>query len=781
MAIRALIVAIEEYPGAKGLSSSLSNTNLAGDTFYDWLIKDKKVLPANIRYCTEANSSRRTAGTTREEILAQLRDVAINYRDTTEELYFFFSGHGFCFEEHTDKRPADVLVTSDFVRPDISGLACLRLDSLQTKVWKAMGPGHHYYFVDACRNPLSEEDIEVPELLGQKWGSSAQERPCIFTMFSTTQRDKASTSTKFIDGLIAGLRGRGRSKGWDKGNKKKMLVRFDLVLRYLRDLLPNAVAGGNEPDGACPGVIAELVPPPTSKCVVKVENATAGDSFELKITKGIVGPPRDISAPFSVELDLLPDEYDFEVTYRVDPSVPVGRIKPPASDWIDMYDDCEVKFKKGLRPPSDGELNSLLTVRAPIGSQLRYVDLHRGVDSSAAVSTTSASREMRVGSHSIELRERGLMIDRRHIDITPGKNRRVDFFRTLESEPRRDNLRAISQRLHPLVAGSLPVTASRNLGLSLSLLGATHLIPDHFLAELTKAHSIGSTGLEPIRDLSPDQSLLYVLLGGEDVLAPKIFLDKDGKRKAVHLDPVENLTGVWQSQLAVEPGPGIFSFKVEPRLSSSVTLHLLPNRATFLTVTREQSEDFDVHQYLLPAYPVINDLIRNTRPRYLRKIPLSAIRLTWQAQQQFAARHKVVLTESEDAEYWANPLNAWVDPLMTLVAAYEFIRRGALARLDVISSMLPVLRDHLVNVPDVEMIAELAGQNYYVPESPPIISDGFAVWQEEDLELPMPADKLSYSGAWTSWRGAIEAQLKRAIVSEPEAGTSSSGSHEAGA
>ena len=46
-----------------------------------------------------------------------------------------------------------------------------------------------------------------------------------------------------------------------------------------------------------------------------------------------------------------------------------------------------------------------------------------------------------------------------------------------------------------------------------------------------------------------------------------------------------------------------------------------------------------------------------------------------------------------------------------------------------------------------------------MPVSPPIVSDGFAVWQEENLELPMPADKLSYSGAWTSWRGTIETQV----------------------
>jgi hypothetical protein len=772
MAIRGLIITIENYPKARDIVSSLGNTNRAGDAFYDWLVKNKKVAPSNILYCTDDQGPKRTAGTSREEILDQFRDIAVNYRDKTEELYVFFSGHGFSLADQTAK-PADVLVTSDFVSRDLSGLACLRLGSLQTKMYYAMGGGHHYYFVDACRNPLN--DIEVPEQIGQKWGTSRYDRPCIFTLFSTTRNDKANTSTQFIDSLIAGLRGHGRAKGWVKGNKKKMEVRFELLRSYLHDQLRNPVAGGIEADGACPGVIAELVPPPTSKCSIEVVNPDAGDLFELKITRGVLGPNRKISAPFRIELDFSPEDYDFEVTYLPDPSVPVGRIEPPASDSIDLYEEREVKFQKGLRPPSSGEINSSLTVRGPIGPQLRYIDLHRGVDSSQAISTTSTSREMRTGIHSIELRERGLMLDRRLIYVTPGRNRRVDFLKTLESQPRRENLRTINQRLHPLVAGSLPVTASRNLGLWLSLLGAVHLIPDHFIVGLTRKNSSESTGLAPIRKLSPDQSLLYLLLATEDDAAPQVFIDRKGQK--IDLLPVDDLVGVWQGQLSLKPGPAIFSFKAGSQPSSSVTTHLLPNRATFLTVTREQADDFEINQYLLPVYPVIDDLLKTTQPKYLQKIPLSAVRLIWQTQQQFAARHKVVLTEAEDAEYWANPHNAWVDPMMTLIAAYEFIRRGALKRPGVVTAMLPALRAHLDGVPDVEIIAKLAGRRHSVPDSPPIVSDGFAVWQGENLELPMPAEKLSYTGAWTSWRGTIEAQSERASISR----SSRTGSQEAGA
>jgi hypothetical protein len=760
MSIRALIVAIENYPKADGLASLLINTNRAGDAFYDWLIKDKKVDPANIRYCTEANIAPRTAGTTRDEILDQFREIVQIGRDTTEELYFFFSGHGFCFVEHEDKKPADVLVASDFVRPDISGVACLRLDSLQSKMYTAMGRGHHYYFIDACRNPLSERDVEVPEQLGQKWGASRQNRPCMFTLFSTTQRDKASTSTKFVDGLIAGLRGRGRAKSWVKGSKK-MVVKFNLLADYLRDRFGNPVAAGEYPDPTCDGVIARLVPPPKSKCVVEVVNADAGDSFELKITKGIVEPDHEISAPFHIELDLLPDVYDFEVTNRADPAIPVSRIEPPASEWIDLFDDCAVKFQKGLQPPSTGEVNSSLTVRAPVGTEIRYVDLHRGDDTSEILSARRTSREMRFGSYSVELRERGMIIDRRQMNIAPGKNQMADFLKTGESPARQAVLNLVRNALDPLMV-ECPAIAARNLSLWLSLLGAAHLLPNDILLRGSDKHSIEPFGLLPVRDHGSGFSFLYVLLGADDSSAQSVVLDRFGSRgRRVKFDPVETLPGVWQAGLAVPPGPGIFSFKFEECLSASVVTHFLPNRATFITATRERGE-IEVHQYLLPAYPRFGYLSEQSQSRSFRKVPLSTIRLAWHGQQQFAARHKVVFGK-DDARYWKNPSNAWIDPMMTLVATYESIRRGRLAKPGGIQSMLPALREMLPDVPDVEIISSLAkrdGKGSKGPrirsKTPPMIPDGFMVWQEEGVELPMPAEKLRYRGGWTSWQGAME-------------------------
>jgi hypothetical protein len=139
----------------------------------------------------------------------------------------------------------------------------------------------------------------------------------------------------------------------------------------------------------------------------------------------------------------------------------------------------------------------------------------------------------------------------------------------------------------------------------------------------------------------------------------------------------------------------------------------------------------------------------------------------------------VVLTEREDAEYWLNPNNAWVDPMMTLIATYESIRRGALTRQpDLIGAMLSALRVHFKGSADVEIIAQLVGQDTNTDPRPPLVSDGFIVWQLEGRELPLPAKNLSYTGAWTSWRGAMEELANAAIANVSEKIKSSTGDNQ---
>src|SRR5690349_22372840 len=102
MPIRAVIIAVEHYPNmsAAGLAKQLEGSIDDANKFRDWLIAQKKVDPANIVLCTDA---------THDQISNAFRKLVDQGQDSTEELYVFYSGHGFTFTDSVLKqRPADV-------------------------------------------------------------------------------------------------------------------------------------------------------------------------------------------------------------------------------------------------------------------------------------------------------------------------------------------------------------------------------------------------------------------------------------------------------------------------------------------------------------------------------------------------------------------------------------------------------------------------------------------------------------------------------------------------
>ena len=60
---------------------------------------------------------------------------------------------------------ADIVITSDFEDARPVGDACLNLDAMIAWLRDHLGPGRHYYFVDACRNKLNASQIQIGSLL----------------------------------------------------------------------------------------------------------------------------------------------------------------------------------------------------------------------------------------------------------------------------------------------------------------------------------------------------------------------------------------------------------------------------------------------------------------------------------------------------------------------------------------------------------------------------------------------------------------------------------------
>src|SRR5258705_214009 len=128
---RGLIIAIEDYPDAVGLAKKLPGTTRAGDDFRNWLINVKKVPAENILDCAADGTPGQTGGTKREQIIREAIRLVQLGRDGTNELYLFFSGHGFSYRMTRDSRPIDVVAGSDVTDLTVSTTGCIAMPELQ--------------------------------------------------------------------------------------------------------------------------------------------------------------------------------------------------------------------------------------------------------------------------------------------------------------------------------------------------------------------------------------------------------------------------------------------------------------------------------------------------------------------------------------------------------------------------------------------------------------------------------------------------------------------------
>jgi len=173
MASRALIIAVEDYPLAQGgVATKLPGTLQAGLDFKAWLEgkwrADRRASgDTEIVFCSSPTQAGSSAANS-VDVLESIYDLKERGRGMTEELYVFFSGHGFAFVDKPGHR-ADVLMSADFVNGKLSEASCFNLDMLIQWFRDHLGPGRHYYFIDACRNNLSGNDVAAPvELVWDK-------------------------------------------------------------------------------------------------------------------------------------------------------------------------------------------------------------------------------------------------------------------------------------------------------------------------------------------------------------------------------------------------------------------------------------------------------------------------------------------------------------------------------------------------------------------------------------------------------------------------------------
>ena len=279
MAVRALIIAIENYPQVQvgGIAKSLPGTLQAGLDFKAWLVEKWKAEgrlenDTQLIFCSDP-AQPGCSGASAEDIRSALLKLKDDGQGATEELYLFFSGHGFSFVEKPGSR-ADIVIASDFKEPALSGNSCLNLDAMIAWLRDHLGTGRHYYFVDACRNKLNASQIVIGSLLPIDPQASGE--ASTYVLQSTVDGAVAAADGAFNAALLAGLRGKGKAKTWSSQVNDAMFVRYDSLRGYLVKLLATKQKITHKSEGSddqSDAILATLRPVPEIKCTIAIDDA----------------------------------------------------------------------------------------------------------------------------------------------------------------------------------------------------------------------------------------------------------------------------------------------------------------------------------------------------------------------------------------------------------------------------------------------------------------------------------------------------------------------------
>jgi hypothetical protein len=754
---RALIIGIENYPNSHGLDATLPGTTQAATGFRQWLIDRKKLAADQILFCAEAGTAGRTHGTNRADLLRAILEVVQGGKDRTDELFVFYSGHGFAYPESPSRKPLDVVVGADFESAALSGGACLKLQEIQTKLWYAMGPGNHYYFVDACRTLIQPTDINVPDS-GVMFGSSELGRPTVYTVCSTTLGQPAWVASGFPGALLEALGGRGRAKGWIG---TRLVVTFDLVCRYLLTSVQRQPVDSTK-EGSGDGVLFEVAPVPQYACEIAIDGAQPDDHFVAEMQDSRQHPTgSEAFTGGSHTLTVVPDDYFLTVKLNAQPLALADPSAPP----VDLYEPRRVRFVKAATAAAApaaalAGTAAAVAVAAPatvsvVGGGPTTVQITHVQTGQQVSAPDSFSGPLPAGTYTVKIQQQGATVAAR--DVTVASGQRVDLdlgtlrrpspvtaeiVGALPLEARQGQLAWLSDSLgEPL--------ASSDEGLLLSLAGASRIVADP--QSFSKLRALP---LATFEDLPASQSAIYVLAGRDETGAPSHIKFDD---VAWHpLAAAGTLAFISHEKQIAAPGTHLVSFHADRRPAASIALQTYAAHVTLLVVTADRSGRLRGQQLALPAVHLADALPRE-QVEYLlhgKRSPLQIVWASYLMQRQFAKRQHVAPSSEEPAfqDWQALMEGRFVDPIMTAIAAYELVRTGLTPdSRGTAEQLMALLRAHFKS-PDAEALAKLLGRPWQQPPGPPAMLDGVMALGGP---LPLPVAHLDYESPWTVWRGAV--------------------------
>jgi hypothetical protein len=421
---------------------------------------------------------------------------------------------------------------------------------------------------------------------------------------------------------------------------------------------------------------------------------------------------------------------------------------------LDFFDDCTATFGRGgppsapsaPLPPAAGLGTAAVTLDTPMPMTVRAINLATG----AKVEWPSAgAAELTPGQYEFALRDNNRTIRRKVVDVTPGARTipmtravdpvRASIVRAAGGDPAKGVL-TLSKTLGPI--------ADPDLTLWLTLIAASHILREPSTFEIAKA-----IPLDDFATMKRDQSRVYCLVSSTGDAPPTFSVGE----KKIAGRPVGGLLSVSQAGFDTKPGPVVVSLQVgraEPRTFAS---YCLPNRVTLFVAGPDEDDRPRAHQYLLPVYSLFKYLDRDVFDRLqIDQAPLRLVRAFHQIQRQFSRGRSIEAADAEQKKWWNDLLHGkWLDPIMSLVAAYEIVRRGdAQLKNDLRTVVVPNLEKYFAGIPDIAAIARAVGLKRPLPASPPLFTEGLLLNPDWEDALKLGAGRLDYANLWSTWRGA---------------------------
>jgi hypothetical protein len=719
MSHRALIIAIEHYPDmADRHQATLPGTLQAGLDFKDWLVgkwaaqKDSQGHPieTEIVFCSEpvVASTPGMPGqppiagrpATRRDIVKAVRGLRDSGSNATEELFVFFSGHGFSFAS-PGRAKTHFILSADFETPELSAPSCLPLLELINWLRDHMGPGRHFYFIDACRNVLTAATVVPPsELLPIDPNAPGGGRA--YYLQSARTGVTAPAESAFVPALLRGLAGSGRAKQYLPDIDDAMVVHYGSLKEYLtltlKDHRPSG--DGDEDENPADALLQTIRPIPTVTCTVKVEDALAGDEMFVRIQRGRGAVEEIPFEPPSVQRELPVDDYRIGV-----------RIKDAAVDPASLQ-----KFDGFEGTPA--VLTFKRTEGLSVGGGLGMTPFEAGIlalppDEAAPRGGPAAA------AWDVSLPHRSIAA------LLPHDDAGVDFSESLGG----------------------PVTDT-DLDVWLAILGGGRILASH----ATDFSKIGPLPLCDFTTESAGASPVYLLAAFPEDRPLELSVSDDIVPQWQVVDPISAMPGVRHLRVSGAPGPKLVSIKLPGSVTWTYASLAMANRATLLTLTLDEDGDARLSQYLLPIGHLI-DRLPGELPGYVRGrvSPLDDVRNLATAGRAF--RRRGDMARHMPSHLFQELVGAkWVDPIGSAFVAYQALRRGdkALVR-HVAANMMTFFPE----LPDSAALAIRAGMTVARPPGIPLILDGLRAYPDFATWLPLPAGLLDGAGPWTAWRGAV--------------------------